>query len=364
MVARKSHFPNWIRVAAVLIGVVTPTVFVLRGAWSLGTHVVAEQSVDIEQVKNQEIRSAARFLSDEVFEEIEMIKVRAVASMGQGSLDVSKLNDSSLVAVAETGRGLYLPTFLSEEIKSSIKNISESDIKNSGVSLFPVAIKTVKGRDTLGVAFQRGVQRFVAIVDPIEAFQGVGAWSNGREGEQLQGFLIDNQGKVLIHSEKALSGSSFSNEPIFQQAINPVFRGERVGGIGVFSGARASYMRLRTLPYVVVAERVVHGSLMATASARLISVLKKFKTSLFSMLAVSLLASFGSVILIFTAFGPGLNTSPVLKTTKRNELALEYLKAEQLKRAEEEFAEKTKEIEFLRSSLKESPPATTPRKPS
>jgi hypothetical protein len=363
MATQKSHFPTIIRTACVLAAVLVPTALALRGAWSLGTGVVTEQSQDIDRIKNQEIRAQARSLSDEILNEIEMTKVRSVASFEQGALHLG-LNDGSIVALAEITKGTFLPAFLKNEIQAEVPHIVEQDIRFSGVSLFRVAIKTAEGQSALGMAFEQNNRKFLVIVDPLVAFKSIATWSNGKEGELLRGFLIDGKGQVVAHSEKTFNGKNFAGEDIFQKAIQPVFQGQRIGGVGIFAGTRASYMRLRSLPYVVVAERVLHGGVMIpTNSQRLNSMLRDLRTPLISMLIVVALACLGSIFIILTAFGE-LSKPRARKVEKRSDAALNYFTAERLKKAEEEFAEKTKEIEFLRDTIAKSNPEIMPRKPS
>jgi hypothetical protein len=364
MATQKSHFPTIIRTACVLAAVLVPTALALRGAWSIGTGVVAEQSQDVERIKNQEIRAQSRALSDEIMNEIEMIKVRSIASIGQGTSLSKELNDGSIIGLAEITKGVFLPAFLKKEIQAEIPNIVQRDIQYSGVSLFRVAIKTAEGQNALGIAFEQNNRKFLAIVNPLSAFKSIATWSNGKEGELLRGFLIDTKGQVLAHSEKTFNGKNFTNEDIFQKAIRPVFQGQRIGGVGVFAGTRASYMRLRSLPYVVVAERVLHGgTILPTYSQRLNSMLRDLKTPLISMLSVVALACFGSIFIILTAFGE-LSKPRARQIDTRSDAALNYFTAEQLRKAEEEFAEKTKEIEILRGAIAKSNPEITPRKPS
>jgi hypothetical protein len=362
MTLQKSHFRTFIRTVSILVAILVPLTLALRGSWLLGTNVVAEQAVDLERIKNQEIRGEVRFLSDEIFDEIELVKLRATSAVQNDSLPT---DSKGLVAVADLARGRYVPASAEQELSKSFKAISESDIRNSGVSLFSVTLKTGKGTEALGVAFQMGGRRIIAVVDPVEAFKGLGDFSNGKEGEHLHGFLINEQGKVLVHSEKALSGASFADRPIFQEAIAPVFNGQRVGGVGVFPNSRASYTKLRSLPYVVVAERAIRPGNQPTMANRLGTILKNFKAQIFSNLFVLVLSVLGSLILVFGAFDEALSLE-VRKPRKSSDAVLEQFQAERLKRAEEQFSEKTKEIEFLRSQtlVLGDEAGVQPRKPS
>jgi hypothetical protein len=364
MAVKKSHFPAVIRLACVLAAVLVPTALALRGAWSLGTGVVAEQSQDNERIKNQEIRGEMRSLSDEILNEIELVKVRAISIVEQVGLstDLPGLNDGSVIAVAEVTKNIFVPSFLKNEISAELPKVVEKDIQNSGLSLFPVAIKTVDGGNAYGIAFEQESRKFLAIINPLIAFKGVTTWANGKEGELLTGFLIDSRGQVLVHSDKVSSGGSFSNQEIFQKAIEPVFRGQRVGGVGFYSGVRASYEKFRSLPFVVVAERVPHVA--AFSSSQLLnSSLRNLKTPLFSILGVLALACVGSIFIILTAFGE-FSRPRSQKIKIEDDAVLNHFTAEQLRKAEEEFAEKTKEIEFLRDFIEKSDPELNSRKPS
>jgi hypothetical protein len=357
MVAKKSHFQlkgrsSWsgkrgFRNLCVILAVTLPMTLALRGAWILGARAVAQQGIEIEHVKTQELRAQSRSLSDEILSQIDAVKIRAaaIAALGHFQLGVT---DPSILAVAEIGNGNRilktvsgfakapaLDPSLTKAIESTIPSISAKQIEDTGVSLVSVrnwvqnSIASRPESYPLAIAFkhpdgstQANPHYLVAIVNPVETFKAIQRWSNGKDGDMLRGFLIDSTGKVIVHSEKIYNGSNFANHPLFRQALAPTFKGDRVGGNGIYPAAdtlstRVSYSQLRSLPYVVVAERVIHtGSPVYT-----MQMLKDLATPALFLALVLALACIGSTLLVFRVFTVSNSASIFLAPDLEKELS-------------------------------------------
>jgi hypothetical protein len=289
------QFDGLTRVVCVVVAIALPLALALRGAWTLSMSAIGQQGQETERVKTQEIRSESRALSDEVSSEIETLQLRALATYLLGKFEPG-IADSSLHAVAvltapnpesqalvkqyevanviagttgpfasSTAQNPPNP-IATQDLSNAAHSIVMKDIQSSGVSIVSMSTKSAKDDPLVGLAFDAPNGKvLLAVVDPIVAFAGVSKWAMGREGEMLRGYVVGPNGRILIHSEKAYNGSDFSNNTFFRQALQPTLRGERVGGVGIFSAvdtlkARTSYSQLRALPFVVVAERVVRGT--------------------------------------------------------------------------------------------------------
>jgi hypothetical protein len=298
---RGYRFDGLTRVVCVVVAIALPLALALRGAWTLSMSAIGQQGQETERVKTQEIRSESRALSDEVSSEIETLQLRTLATYLLGKFEPG-IADSSLRAVAvltapnpesqalvkqfevasvitgATGAtGPFAATAAqnpanppnpmeTQDLSNAAHAVVVKDIQSSGVSIVSMSTKTAQDDPLVGLAFNAPNGKvLLAVVDPIVAFAGVSKWAMGREGEMLRGYVVGPNGRVLIHSEKAYNGSDFSNNTFFRQALQPTLRGERIGGTGIFSAvdtlkARTSYSQLRSLPFAVVAERVVRGT--------------------------------------------------------------------------------------------------------
>lgn len=338
---------SWLRALCVVVAITLPLTLALRGAWTLSMSAINQQLGETERVKTQEIRSESRSLSDEISSEIENIQLRALATYLLGKFEPGIANSAlhavavltppsaasqALVKYYEVANVISdtpgpLGPVETQDLANAVHSIVLKDIQTSGVSIVslnsgnswsswktPVAFKDASGNALVGLAFSAPNGKILmAVVDPVQAFAGVGKWAMGREGEMLRGYVVGQNGRVLIHSEKAYNGSDFSSNALYRQALQPALRGERVGGTGVFAAvdtlkARVSYSQLRSLPFVVVAERVVRGNSTA--------MYKRLLGPALTMTGILVLACLVSIVLLIRIFTP--KTANVVQVAAAN----------------------------------------------
>jgi len=312
----------WLRAVCVVVAITLPLALALRGAWTLSMSAIGQQGEETERVKTQEIRSESRSLGDEISAEIETIQLRALATYLIGKFEPGIAN-SSLQAVAVLSapgnsqalvKQFEIASVISstpgpigpvetQDLSNAAHAVVLKDIQTSGVSIVSLSTRAgqnLDGAQLIGLGFSAPNGKvLMAVVDPIQAFSGVTKWAMGREGEMLRGYVVGSSGRVLIHTEKAYNGSDFSNNTFFKQALQPTLHGERVGGTGIFAAAdtlkaRISYSQLRSLPFVVVAERVVRSNST--------TLMKRLAGPAVLMASVLFLAALVSIVLLLRVF--------------------------------------------------------------
>jgi hypothetical protein len=314
-----------------------PVALALKGAWTLSLRAVNQKKSEIERLRTQDVRNQVRSLSDEIWNGIEAVKIRVQASAVSLKAPESAGIESvvTLTGDLKFSKILWGPEQLTPEMLRVVaRSISMRDIQSTGVSLIPIALKTRQGTNSLGIVFENRPNEsyWMAIVDPAETFAGVSRWATGREGEMLRGFLIAPNGRVLVHSEKIYNGADFSDLTLFRQALIGASRGERAAGVGIFRAAdtlkaRVGYAQLHSLPYVVVAERVIRANTMG--------LVKELLGPALVILAILVFATLGSIVLILRAFGQV--TRPV--TEQKQPRKQIVLKVPELERQMKELAE-------------------------
>jgi hypothetical protein len=312
----------WLRAICVVVAITLPLALALRGAWTLSMSAIGQQGEETERVKTQEIRSESRSLGDEISAEIETIQLRALATYLIGKFEPGIANSSlQAVAVLSTpgnsqalAKQFEIASVISstpgpigpvetQDLSNAAHAVVLKDIQTSGVSIVSLSSRAgqnLDGAQLVGLGFSAPNGKvLMAVVDPSQAFSGVTKWAMGREGEMLRGYVVSSTGRVLIHTEKAYNGSDFSNNTFFKQALQPTLHGERVGGTGIFAAAdtlkaRISYSQLRTLPFVVVAERVVRSNST--------TLMKRLAGPAVLMASVLFLAALVSIVLLLRVF--------------------------------------------------------------
>jgi hypothetical protein len=299
---------DWLVVAA-SVGI--PVLAALGGSYLVGSEAFHAQDTQNRQSRMDEVRSQSRLLLENVWEQIDSFKVRAVSSsLPKSALDpeVKALGEISFNANGapigvknlkknEAWLKAGAPREIDSLIEAAATHISTREIQEAGISL--VLVPKAQGQTTqyVGAAIQSGHQLIFAVADPMDLFSRFSRWSSHREAGNLRAFLVSSSGKVIAHSERIYAGSDFSSSDVYLQALRPLFRDQRTGGVATFRSVdlrpvMTAYARVEHLPFAVVVERVVKPMGIADSSMRQVfipSILLLTATlviSLFSMIGI------------------------------------------------------------------------------
>ena len=247
MVGKKNLNSNLKSWTILTMAVTIPVIAALAGSYLLGSEAFKVQDNRGQQLQMEEVRAQSRLLLENVWDQIDSIKVKALAySRTQRNLDPS-IKSLTLMP------------------PNSISQIAQNQIQETGSY-----IARVKNGNLLVISFAAdpiiskfGASYVTVTVDPAEVFSRFGRWATRREAGNLRGYLISSDGHVLAHSERAFAGSDFSGSEVYQQALRPLFQNQRTGGVATYQSADlrnvlTAYVRLNNLPFAVVVERVVH----------------------------------------------------------------------------------------------------------
>jgi hypothetical protein len=263
----------------------------LGGSFLLGEQAFKIQNSQNETAKMEEIRGQQRLLTDDIWTGIEGVKARAQAYwLTRSQIGSRAVLDPQILAYAQienpgqsTGQSAAQSSVVIKDVtrnpnwthqvldnlngafQKAAQQISIPNIHQSGASVVMVPKTNGLAGQYLAIAFQPQVNSptaVVAIVDPELVFTSFSRWVTRREAGNLRSYLISADGKVLIHSERAYTGSDFSGSQVYRQALRSLFRGERANGVSTYSGVDlrpvlTSYARLGPLPFALVVERVV-----------------------------------------------------------------------------------------------------------
>jgi hypothetical protein len=307
MVRAPSVKKSWIVVS---LAVMIPVIAALSGAYLIGSEAFHSQDAQNLQAKMEEVRSQSRLLLENVWDQIDSLKGQALSWNTTSNLtgDIKAYGEitfnpngsahgvKNLVENKSwTNASKDFAARVEAALRKTPSNQIAQQVRDAGVSLIGIPRNPGEGTEYVGLAFQKGARTIFIAVDPSEAFSRFSRWSTRREAGNLRGYLIGANGKVLVHSERVYSGADFSGSDVFLQALRPLFRDQRLGGVATFKAVdmrtvTTAYIRLENLPLAVVVERVVRpmgaGLMREVLVPAILLVMASLLISLFSVLAI------------------------------------------------------------------------------
>jgi hypothetical protein len=266
----------------------------------------------------EEVRSQSRLLLENVWDQIDSLRAQALnlgaapktlKGPAPGAMGDIKADGEITFNPNGTAQGVKnlavnkswtsVPKDFPARVEAALRKIPSNQIlqqmRDVGVSVVAIPRNAGEGTEYVGLAFANGSQAIFVVVDPAEAFSRFSRWSTRREAGNLRGYLIGADGRVLVHSESVYSGADFSGSDVYMQALRPLFRDQRLGGVATFKSVdmrtvTTAYLKLAKLPLAVVVERVVRpvgGGLMREVLVpAMLLVMASLLISLFSILAI------------------------------------------------------------------------------
>ena len=233
------------------------------------------QTIGLDQIRTTEIASgkAPSLPTGKILHWAEMEIQAAKPGMAEliGPVRQSARNLTRPAGTAGgQGDAVLSDVFFNETYVSMLPSqLSLRELRDNGVSLARIRPDPNRGKELLALAFSPPQARHkivAALVDPTEAFAYLTRLSPKGDPTGLRAYLITGDGRVIAHSMAAYVGTSFTQVPVFRDAVRGLILGLRVSGAGEYGAidrlpVTAAYERPGSLPLGVVVERVeaAHG---------------------------------------------------------------------------------------------------------